>query len=657
MARHLKPILQVVLLLNALLPTTVVTRAQPQRDSQPVGLSGYVLAPDGTPVSDGRVAIQSPGIGGSSTSIERTGRFRLIPSLPGVYQLSVTVSDLAPYRVSVTVPPSRTLRLPVIRLSPATYFRARFVTAAGEPILAPRLNRVSMSVHTFPSWDARDQIESDGTITIGPLPRGITMLALDSSPFAQTRLPELQVTGAETLLDGGTVVIQPGAVLLVDVIDETGAPVPQHVVSLEDVRSPSPFVFPPPPRTNQEGRVTFDRLSAGRYRLRAGAKGDCGNRRLWIARLVSVPGSGTLLTRLVVGGHATFRLTSDGAPSRGTSISALPDAGPSSPPAIVRGPSNFPPGVGRPMGPSPFEIPCGGTTDGDGRVTLDNFPPGPARLDVQLRNSTYVRRVNVPDDGRELTIVIPDGFLAVRVTAAAGNQPVAAATLTWIGGGARVEATAAANGEALLEGVGRDGGILTITARGYQPAEVKLAEPPGVLQEVALLPAPVTSLRPRVVTASGEPVPNAVVELSSENPIAVGHVAVTDAKGFVSFSDVPPGPLRLVASADRFVTAGVRISEDSRTGIVLTLSPGHRVIASVELPAEAGPHHVRVVNEAGTSMDGFLDIASDRSIEPPARISLGPLAPGNYVVELHGPREQRQERIRVVDRDVHATFR
>jgi hypothetical protein len=656
MGRRLQPILHVVLLLSALVPTPVATqtRPQPQRDAQPLGLSGYVLAPDGTPVSGGRVVVQSPGIAGSSASIEPTGRFRLIPSMPAVYQLSVSVPDLAPYRVTVTVPPSRTLLLPVIRLSPATHFRARFVTAAGEPILAPRLNRVSLSVHAYPSWDPRDQIESDGTITIGPLPRGITMLALDSSPFAQTRLPEVQVSGTETLLDGGTVVIQPGAVLLIDVVDETGAPIPQHDVFLEDVRSPSPLNFQPT-ETNQQGRATFERLGEGRYRLWARAPGECSGRRyLSATRLVSMPGSGTILTRLVVGGRATFRLTWEGAPSRGTAVSALPDAGLSAPPAGVRGASNILSSVGRPMGP--LETPCTGTTDGSGRVTLDNFPPGPARLDVQLRNSTYVRRVNVPDDGRELAIVIPDGFLAVRVTSAVGNQPLAAA-LTWTGGGARVEATAAANGEALLEGVALSGGTLVITAPGYQPAEVKLSEPPGVLQEVALLPSPVTNLQPRVVTAAGEPVPNAVVELSSDNPNAVGHVATTEANGFVTFSDVPPGALRLVASAERFVTARMRIPEDGRDGIVLTLSPGYRVIANVELSAEAGPHLVRVVSEAGASMDGFLDIASDRRIEPPGRISLGPLAPGAYVVELHGPGEHRQERVRIVDRDAYATFR
>jgi hypothetical protein len=56
-------------------------------------------------------------------------------------------------------------------------------------------------------------------------------------------------------------------------------------------------------------------------------------------------------------------------------------------------------------------------------------------------------------------------------------------------------------------------------------------------------------------------------------------------------------------------------------------------------------------------MDTWLDGASDRGIEPPGRLSLGPLAPGDYVIELHGARERRQERIKIVDRDIVATLR
>jgi hypothetical protein len=56
-------------------------------------------------------------------------------------------------------------------------------------------------------------------------------------------------------------------------------------------------------------------------------------------------------------------------------------------------------------------------------------------------------------------------------------------------------------------------------------------------------------------------------------------------------------------------------------------------------------------------MDSFLDSESDRRVEPPGRLSLGPLAAGAYVIELHGAGGRRTERIRIVDRDVYATFR
>ena len=102
---------------------------------------------------------------------------------------------------------------------------------------------------------------------------------------------------------------------------------------------------------------------------------------------------------------------------------------------------------------------------------------------------------------------------------------------------------------------------------------------------------------------------------------------------------------------------GSRIGGDSGGEIVVTLSQGYRVIASVELPAAEGPQAVRVINDANVSMENVLDGASDRGFEPPASLSLGPLGPGEYVIELYGAAGRRQERVRIVDRDVRATFR
>ena len=123
------------------------------------------------------------------------------------------------------------------------------------------------------------------------------------------------------------------------------------------------------------------------------------------------------------------------------------------------------------------------------------------------------------------------------------------------------------------------------------------------------------------------------------------------------FPDVPAGILRVTALANGYVASTLRISQENRAGAVLTLSPGYRAVVSVELPATSGSLLVRVLNDAGQTMDALLDGASDRGTEPLGRLSLGPLPPGNYVIELRGAREQRQERIRIVDRDVVATFR
>jgi hypothetical protein len=160
-----------------------------------------------------------------------------------------------------------------------------------------------------------------------------------------------------------------------------------------------------------------------------------------------------------------------------------------------------------------------------------------------------------------------------------------------------------------------------------------------------------------VLTTSGDALPHAVVELISANPAEVPRIAVTDEKGVATFTNVPSGSLQLIASADGFVTSPMRVAADHSNEVVFTLFRGYRVIASVELPVTAGPQLVRILNDADASMDSFLDSESDRRFEPPARLSLGPLAPGAYVIELHGPSGRRTERIRIVDRDVQATFR
>ena len=560
-----------VSLLLLLLLTSFPTRSSAQRAVDDVGLTGTVLAPDGRPVAGGAVSLllQRSRV---TASIQPDGHFSLRPDLAETGYLFVNVPGLAPFRIRVTVPPSRSVKLPPLRLWPPTYFRVRFISPDGQPVTAPNLRRESLDPEGTPIVQAPDQriaieVDANGTTTIGPLPLGKTLLALDNPPFALSRLPDLDVGPEATLLDGGTVVLQIGAVLNVDVVDDTGAPVSDHVVTLEDVARPSPL----PGRTvhtDRDGRAAFDRLAAGRYRLRTSAAKRCGNRSLALARTVSVSGTGTLRTRLVAGGSARFRFTSALGPIGGLSVSASPDAGPPSP-SLLAAPLLLARGV-----PSrPFETACHGTTDADGRIDLANFPPGPARIDVRLPNSTYARHTSVPQNSAEMEFTIPDGLLSVRVIQAATKRPIGGATAVWTGAGVRVEGTTVATGDALLEGVAASPGVLEVSAAGYTRAELKLVDPFNGSHEVTLSKAPLTSIDARITAAGGDPVANAVVELVPENPASIGHIAVGDAKGRVLFADLPPGALRLTAHADGFTPSSLRIPHDRRGEVMLTMSP------------------------------------------------------------------------------------
>src|SRR5262249_10079838 len=155
------------------------------------------------------------------------------------------------------------------------------------------------------------------------------------------------------------------------------------------------------------------------------------------------------------------RITSPLGPAMGVLISAAPNTA---------------------QAPMPFAPPsssfgCRGATDRDGRVTLENFPPGPAHVAVPMGNSTYVRQIAVPPGGPETAVVIPDGLLSVHIVNALKNEPLSGATITWTGSGARVEATSTVTGDALLEGVGTAAGTLAVSARGYESVEEALTEP------------------------------------------------------------------------------------------------------------------------------------------------------------------------------------
>ena len=561
-------ILSCVFILLSMAPAS---RAAQPAATREAGITGRVLTPDGTPVTQGNVTLMTFPTNRVNAAIDRTGHFRILPDGQGWRRLFISVPGFAPHLANVTVPSSRTMALPDITLQQATYFHARFVTTEGEPLAAGGLRRRAIDRDGVTILDplehVREQIEPDGSITIGPLPAGRMLMAFDRQPFAQTRLRDIDVNGTKKVIEGGTIPIAPGSQLHVEIVDGAEKPVPKHEVWIEDAAPPSPLSFQPV-RTNEQGRAVFDRLAPGRYRVWTRTADRCAGRvELTLSRLVAV-GSGATRARLVVGGRATFKITTVLGALYSRSVTLAPDA-----PAISPWQSRIADSLSQPRRlPNMFGSPssCGGVTDSEGRVTLTPFPPGPAQLRVSLFNSSYIARVTVPENGAEMAIAIPDGLTPVHVTDRISRQPVAA-HVTWVGGGGRVEAAATPNGDVLLEGVGKVGGALTISAREYQTLEGQFDETPETQQEVALMPSPSARVAVRVVTSDGDAIPAAVVELLPRGAGDVAEFVAADARGIATLLDVPEGPLQFGAHADGFASSTVRVSEDARVSIVIGL--------------------------------------------------------------------------------------
>ena len=532
-------------------------------------ITGRVVTPDGAPVTQGTVAvIASDRV---TAAIDRNGNFRLSPVGSAPQQLFISVPGYAPYRAIVALPAARQVALPDITLIEATYFHVRFTTGDGEPLAASGLRRRSIDGNGLsiadPLGHVREQSDPDGLL-IGPLPLGRTLMAFDRVPYAQTRLRDVNVTGKDRVIEGGTIVIERGAQFHVDAVDAEGRAVPRLDVWLEEAARPSLLNFPTV-RTNEQGRATFDRLAPGRYRLFTQTPERCGNTRLIVSRLITTGGTESSRARVVVDGRVAIRITSKLGPMLGRTVSAAPDA----PVETPFGPrwSEMAAQAGRPLPIRSTPAGCGGVTDHDGRIALAPFPPGPAVVRVQLFNSTYIVRVNVPEVSSEMVIAVPEGLVPVRVTNRQNSNAVAA-QLTWSGGGGRVEANTTPNGDALVEGVGVTGGTLTVAAGGYQTLEGGFSETPDTLQEVALAPAPQDRLTVRVTGESGEVIADAVVQLLPRVPGDAPEFAVVDAKGVATFSSVPAGTIRFSAHAEGFKPALISVPEENRAAIAITLT-------------------------------------------------------------------------------------
>ena len=539
--------------------------AQPQSETS---VRGFVLTHEGLPVTSGTVVVETRQPASViNVNIDADGSFRVITTRSGLHHVAITAPGFATHRVDVILPRSAQITLPAIRLATPTSYHARFVNADGETIASPRLRMRAIDDTAFGGGrpvdvQALSKTESDGSVTVGPLPRGVIAIVADAPDLAPARLANIVVAGEESVLEGGTIVLRAGSSLRIDVVDLNGAPIPNQVVTIDDVRLPS-FGSSAPARTDQGGRVTFDRLAEGTYQVATAMTARCNTSPPMSAvQRVQIGGNGSARARLIVGGNAAVRVRSPQGPMGGVLVTATSGTGEHVELAAMRMQAGS-----RPLSSS-F---CSGVTNSEGIATFNNLPAGPYSLAVRLPNSSYLRNVEFRGDGRETPITIPDGLLSVRVTTA-GGRPVANARVIWSGDGYRVTATATANGDVLLEGVGEGRGSVGVFAPGYIETYAKVAAGAGAL-EITMPPLPARQRQLRLVSKTGEPVALAIVELLPATAFDIGVIGVTDVNGIVRFPDVPPRELLVHILAAHYVPAQIKLPANTDALLTVTLVP------------------------------------------------------------------------------------
>jgi hypothetical protein len=134
-----------ILCVAAWLAVTMTVVAQLQTLEHPAGLSGYVLTPQGVPVSGGTVRLHRPG-SQRVAAIESTGRFRMEALAPGAHDVDVSVPGFMTRRLKIAIPSTGRLVLPPLQLSAASYLRVRFVSPSGDAVTSLRIARRSFDV-------------------------------------------------------------------------------------------------------------------------------------------------------------------------------------------------------------------------------------------------------------------------------------------------------------------------------------------------------------------------------------------------------------------------------------------------------------------------------------------------------------------------------
>jgi hypothetical protein len=634
-------------------------------------VEGRTIDEDGQPLA-GVVVTLSAAMAPGAIVTEADGRFRAGQLSAGRYQVEFSMIARVTETMEVNVEAGQIVTLPPLVLRRGVRLTAQLMDAAtGEPIPNPQVFRESNEPSGFDIREIRRPSAAyaggrDGRIVVEGLPYGVVKLALDTPPYARTRIAEveaLETAGGD--IDLGTISVGRGATLHLFVRDRGDNPRPETTVRLDQGPGISPLKEVVA-KTDADGRAVLDRLGPGRYRLRVGGTGFANGPPELASEWFTIDGGGDIREEIVVGG-VELRLTvgSGGVPLAHCNVSITADV-PATEQRGVVATVNSPAGVR--LLNTPFRPSARGSTGADGVVILRDVHIGPSHLSVSFPDAvTWTSPLMIPERNLDLTVNVPDTSAALLVRDERTLEVIRSLNVIWTAAGDVTvrNGPPAPDGTVTLRGLPTGLGKLTVSSGlPYETTVLALETPAAIPSEVLLKPVDPTTLRGRVVGDDLQPLKDAAFEFIRAEPPAMRFFGVTSEDGAIDrpFGGARPGPALLIVRRAGYASY-VRRDVVLRPGMndlgTIQMQRGYRarIIAPDDAGSDPQTYRIRVLDGGGVSVAAGLDDTSALSVTSGGEASIGLLAPGAYTVELVGARVTRRELVRISGSDTEVRVR
>lgn len=589
---------------------------------------------------------------------DANGDYKIGGLRAGGYALELSFPGRRTDTLQVTVHRGQIVRLPPVYLAEGTLVTAAFVDAGtGEPIRGPEVLRESNNPMGFSIRELMSPLPNhtgseNGRLLITDLPIGSHKLVLDTPPFARTSLPPVEIVSDTSAIDLGTIVVDRGVQCDVTIVDRSNAPIPNMTVRIDHGPGISPL-YPVEELTGTDGTVTFDRLGKGRYRIRVGGDERPGGSTPLAEQWFTINDLTTELKhRIVVGGVTLdLRVYDIAGPVAQQPVAIFPANGDASVDGfVIQTPTR--------MINVPLVRAARGVTDFSGMSVLEDVPLGSVRVTVSFNGSSWSMPSHVTEHDHDKTVIIPSGLITIRPLDD-GTGASVPARITWTGdSGLQSIGYVDGNGVVRLMGIAAESGTLSAQAPGYRPLAISYRRTSDVPVDVLLSRAPLTIVHCRILGLYGEPLRDASVEL--QDMTGTRRYVVSDAGGDAEFRDVPPGPSRLIVRRPplaSYVIANLQVRDGANDVGAVSLRSGHRVIIVADDRERRSntQYRIRVTDERGFSIEDGFDAFSPQRIGGQGEASVGPVAPGRYVIELVSDGRTMRATAQVVSADVTIT--